>query len=213
MTAHAQVLPTVTPTALEAGEVAPALGGAAVGANTAVSGRHVVEAGTAHTAAVDAVRETLEAAERAQQTGRNHVELRLQTSGDESLRVHLRLQDGVVHAKFVTETNELRQALSREWDLLAPRLAERGMKFGETSFENRDQSGQSMAQNAFTSGQQRQQSHNQSNGRAEDFASFLSAPAASTTTASRRSSAATPATAAIPASTNDAEARGLRAWA
>lgn len=215
MAAHTQVLPTAASSALDAREAVPALSGVASGSSAMATGRHMVEPSTGNTAAADAVRETLEAAERAQQTGRNHVELRLQTSGDESLRVHLRLQDGIVHAKFVTQSNELQQALSREWDLLAPRLAERGIKFGETSFENRDQSGQSTAQNAFTSGQQRQSQHDrgQTYEHAEERASSLLSPTAPTTTASRRSPVAVAAIAATPASLITAGARGLRAWA
>lgn len=215
MVAHTQVLPTTASSALDAGEAVPALTGVASGASATVSGRHVAEPSTGNTAAADAVRETLEAAERAQQTGRNNVELRLQTSGDESLRVHLRLQDGVVHAKFVTQSTELQQALSREWDLLAPRLAEKGIKFGETSFENRDQSGQSTAQNAFTSGQQRHHTHDQGQAyqQAEERAFTLASPTATTTAASRRSPVTASASAAAPASLNTAEARGLRVWA
>jgi hypothetical protein len=214
MTAHAQVMPTATPSTLDASVAVPALANRAETTAMATGGS-VAESAAARADAVDAVRETLEAAERAQQTGRNHVELRLQTSGSESLRVHLRLQDGVVHAKFVTQSNELQQALSREWDLLAPRLAERGIKFGETSFENRDQSGQSTAQNAFTSGQQRQHTHDQGQAyqQAEERAFSLPSPTATTTTASRRSPVAMSAIAATPASLNTAEARSLRAWA
>jgi len=197
MVAHTQVLPTTASSALDAGEAVPA------------------EPSTGNTAAADAVRETLEEAERARQTGRNNVELRLQTSGDESLRVHLRLQDGVVHAKFVTQSTELQQALSREWDLLAPRLAEKGIKFGETSFENRDQSGQSTAQNAFTSGQQRHHTHDQGQAyqQAEERAFTLASLTATTTAASRRSPVTASASVAAPASLNTAEARGLRVWA
>jgi len=214
MTAPTQVLPTAAPSSLAASEGMSAAASAAWHA-APMATSHAAATSSVHAAAVDAVREAVEAAERAQQTGRNQVDLRLPTSNDESLRVHLRLQDGVIHAKFVAPTTELQQALSREWDLLAPRLAERGIKFGETSFENRDQSGQSMAQNAFTSGQQRQPQHDrgQPYERAEDFASFLSSPAASSTTASRRSPVAASVIAATPASLNTAEARGLHAWA
>ena len=214
MTAHPQVMPAATPSALDASVGVPALANRAETTAMATGGI-VAESAAARADAVEAVRETMEAVERAQQAGRNHVELRLQTSDTESLRVHLRLQDGVVHAKFVTQTTELQQALSREWDLLAPRLAERGIKFGETSFENRDQSGQSMAQNAFTSGQQRQSSHDrgQTYESAEEQAFSLSSPTSSTMAASRRSPVAASALAAASASPNTAEARSLRAWA
>jgi len=214
MTAPTQVLPTVAPSSLAASEGMPAAANAAWHASP-VAASHAAAPSAVHAAAVEAVREAVEAAERAQQTGRNQVDLRLPTSNDESLRVHLRLQDGVIHAKFVAPTTELQQALSKEWSLLAPRLAERGVKFGETSFENRDQSGQSDAQNAFASGQQRQSQHdrNQPDERAQQQAFSLPSSAVSTPVAARRSSTAAPALATASATSTTAEARGLHAWA
>ena len=214
MTAPTQVLPTVAPSSLAASEGMPAAANAAWHASP-VAASHAAAPSAVHAAAVEAVHEAVEAAERAQQTGRNQVELRLPTSNDESLRVHLRLQDGVIHAKFVAPTTELQQALSKEWSLLAPRLAERGVKFGETSFENRDQSGQPDAQNAFASGQQRQPQHdrNEPDERAQQRAFSLSSPAVSTPVAARRSSTAAPVLATASATPTTAEARGLHAWA
>lgn len=132
---------------------------------------------SAGTAAAAAVQETLALAERTQEAGRNHVELRVQTAGDEHLRVHLRWHDGVIETRFVTETADLQQALSREWARVVPQLADKGLRFGEATFERRDQqpSDQSSAQNAFTFDQQQHSSRGQKQAFAgpEDAASAL----------------------------------------
>jgi hypothetical protein len=214
MAAHTPVLPHASTDTLDVGEPTAA-SVSSPAATTTASGRLGSETSVAHTTAAEAVRETVEAAERAQQAGRNHVELRLQTSDSESVRVHLRVQDGVVHARFVTQNAEMQQALSREWEHLAPRLEEKGLKFSEPSFENNDRSGQSNAQNASTSDQQRQSSHdqNQTYERAEEQAFALPSSKANNTAVSRRSASAAVASAAVPAVPTTAEARGLRAWA
>ncbi|MFT3829331.1 MAG: hypothetical protein QM691_06435 [Opitutaceae bacterium] len=163
--------------------------------------------------AAELVRETLEVAERAQAASRNQVELRL-PSGDGDLRVHLRWQDGVVHAKFVTHDTDLQQALSREWEHAAPKLADKGLKFGEPSFENRDQSGQSAAQNASNFDQQRHSSRGQSHDGSERAPEFSLRPSAASTTASaRRTATPAAATTAVAHKPSDTGTRGLRAWA
>jgi hypothetical protein len=109
--------------------------------------------------AVTAVRETIEAAERAQQLGRNSVEIRIQTPDSENLRVFIRWNEGAVHARFVTQTAEMQQALSREWSQAASQLTEKsGIRFGDASFTRHDEtSGQSQGnQNGFSFEQGRQ---------------------------------------------------------
>lgn len=215
MSAHATVLPTSADTPLDTSEpVAAALPNAASTANA--QGRLAHEPVEVRSTAAAAVRETIEAAERAQQSGRNQLDLRLQTSNDETLRVHLRWHDGVVHAKFVSQTTELQQALSREWDHQAPRMADKGIKFGETSFEQRDQSsGQSSSQNAFSFEQQRHPSrgHGQDFNQADERTFVLPTGAAKTASLARPAKSATVAVSSVSTSSPTADARNLRAWA
>jgi flagellar hook-length control protein FliK len=148
-------LPQETATSLEVS------GLAAVGGREAASASPVLrpsaEALVRNSAAV-AVRETVEAAVEMRESNRHSVDLVLDTPNAEKLRVHLRWQDGVVQAKFVAQSSELQQALAREWEHAAPRLAERTVKFGEPSFDRHDQPGQSGGQGAFSFEQQRQSS-------------------------------------------------------
>ena len=214
MSAHTPVLPPAATSALEIDEPAAATV-VGTGAANSSSGRVVAETIHVRSTAAAVVRETVEAAERAQQTGRNHVELRVQTSDDESLRVHLRWHDGVVHARFVTHSTELQQALSREWDLAAPRMAEKGLKFGEASFEQRDQQGQSSSQNAFSFDQQRHSSRGQGQAfaHAEEQKFTLPSAVPAVGAARQRSSAASAEAAPAPVTTSNTDVRNLRAWA
>lgn len=211
MTAHAPVLPHAS-SALDVSE--PAAVGSAGNVNHSILTKPHAEAEALRSFAAASVREAMDAAEQAQQTGRNHVELRLQTPDAERLRIHLRWHDGVVHAKFVTQSSDLQQALSREWDLLTPRWAEKGIKFGESTFEKQDQSGQSANQNAFTHDHQRHSSREQ--GRAfepgEEYGfTFPSVAAVQAGAAkSREPVAALP---AAPAISPTVDTRNLRAWA
>lgn len=212
MSAHVPVLPTSTASVLEVNE--PSV--VALPGTATVAGRTSLEPVEVRTFAAAAVREAMDLAERAQQAGRNHLDLRLQTGDDESLRVHLRWHDGVVHAKFVTQTTEMQQALSREWDHLAPRMADKGIKFGEASFERHDQSfSQSSTQNASSFEQQRHSSRGQGQtfAHAEEQAfagssSFVK-PAASAPRGGVAPVAVSPSSVTIPS----VDARNLRAWA
>ncbi len=163
------------------------------------------------------VRETIEAAEKMQEAGRNHLELRVQTGSDESLRIHLRWSDGVLHARFVTQTNEMQQALSHEWEHVAPRMAEKGLKFGEASFEQRhDQPGQSAGQNAFGfEHQQRQSARGQ--GRSfellEEFSGNRAITATGAAMGNRGTTGAKSDREAPPLPAVAVERRNLSAWA
>ncbi|HLP02704.1 MAG TPA: hypothetical protein VK163_11825 [Opitutaceae bacterium] len=211
MSVHTPVLPPVS-AALDSNEPAAASVSTAQTA-TIPSTKPSGETHALRSHAVELVRETLEVAERAQAAGRNQVELRL-PSDDGDLRVRLSWHDGVVHTKFVTHDVDLQQALSREWEHAAPKLAEKGLKFGEPSFENRDQSGQSAAQNASDFDQQRHSSRGRSQDGSERAPEFTLRPSASSTTASVRRTAHSAATAAVaPGKSTLAETRGLRAWA
>lgn len=216
MSSHAPVLPPAATPALAASEPAAAVV-TGTGAASASIDRHNAEPAQVRSTAAAAVTAMVDAAERMQQAGRNHVELRIQTPGDAGVQVHLRWHDGVVEAKFVAQTPELQQALSREWAQISPRMEDKGLKFSEPSFEHRDQSGQSSAQNAFSFDQQRHSSRGQ--GQAEDSVFALPALKATASTAvARGTSVTTGARVVVPNTStsvtpNPADARALRAWA
>ncbi|HLP07270.1 MAG TPA: hypothetical protein VK178_03830 [Opitutaceae bacterium] len=211
MSVHTPVLPPVS-AALDSNEPAAASVSTAQTA-TIPATKPSGETHALRSHAVELVRETLEVAERAQAAGRNQVELRL-PGADGDLHVRLSWHDGVVHTKFVTHDVDLQQALSREWEHAAPKLAEKGLKFGEPSFENRDQSGQSAAQNASDFDQQRHSSRGQGQDGSERAPEFTLRPSASHTAAMVRRTAHSAATAAVaPGKPTLAETRGLRAWA
>jgi hypothetical protein len=208
--------PVLPPASAELEMLEPVSTGLATGhAATVVTTAKSAEGNAAvRSQAVELVRETVELAERAQAAGRNHVELRLPNGGDSDLRVHLSWHDGVVHTKFLTPDADLRQALSREWERATPQLAEKGLKFGEASFENRGQSDQSAAQNASNFDQQRHPSRGQSRNNPDHAAEFTLQPSATNTTAPVRRSANGAATAvAAPTNSTITERRSLRAWA
>ena len=173
-----------------------------------------VEVGSSRSfSAVAAVREVMNVFEKAQENGRTQVELRLPTQGNESLRVHLDWRDGVVHARFVTQTSEMQRALSHEWESIAPRFAEKGLKFSEPSFErNGQQSDQQPGQSAFSSDQQRHPSRGRFT-EADDLPEFALPTAAVPGAAPAiRRVAPRPTTTTNP-SPALADARGLRVWA
>ena len=184
------------------------------GANATEAGPATAKPGTLRSFAAETVRETLELAEKAQQAGRNHVELRVQTSDTEDVRIHLRWNQGTLHAKFVTHSHELNQALAREWESLMPRLADKGMKFSEPSFERNEQhSGQSADQNASPGSQHRQQARDDARG--FSFEESLAHSARPGAEQRRRSTAArtvdpAPAPTPVPSPVSD---RNLQAWA
>lgn len=209
MSAHATVLPPSTSAALGIAEPS--------GTSTASPvNRQSGDAVHIRSHAAAAVRETVEAAEKAQEAGRSHVELRVQTGADESLRIHLRWSDGVVHARFVAQTTEMQQALSREWDHMAPRLAEKGLKFGEASFEQRhDQSGQSSAQNAFNFEHHRQSTRGQNRSfeMIDEFSANNVAATAGSATRARSATGAAVSREPAPPARSKTEVRNLSAWA
>ena len=198
--------------ALETFEL-PGAAAPAASVATAASAKPAADPAGSRSTAAAAVREVMNIAEKAQEAGRTHLELRLPTQDNEGLRVHLDWRDGVVHARFVSPNTELQRALSREWETEAPRFAEKGLKFSEPSFErNGHHSDQQSAQTGFTSDQQRNRSRGQTGGE-DDLPEFAlpTAPAQGSASArSIRAAASTPTTVntSVPADT-----RGLRVWA
>ncbi len=212
MTASTPVLPSAD-AALDTFEL-PAVAAQASGGATGTALKPPAEVAATRSFAAAAVREVMDVAEKAQETGRTHVELRLETKDNESLRIHLNWRDGVVHAKFVTQTSDMQRALSREWETLAPKLVERGLKFSEPSFErNGQQPEQQPGQSASSFEQPRQHSRGRSADADERQSFNLPSTAAvkSAAATSRRAAPRAPAT-ATPSSAL-ADARGLRVWA
>ena len=215
MPANATELPPTANT-LSADESAVAPVGAATDLSAAGSARTVAEPGPARAVAVETIRQLQEVAERARDTGRNHVEFQLRTPNDEGLRVNLRWHDGVVHARFVTESTEMQQALSREWIHAAPRLAEKGLKFDQPSFEHHERSDhQSSAQDGHSFAQQRHSSRGQertfelagTSGRAASAPSVAARPTTS------HSSGTAPLDRTVPLPRPATGVTNLRAWA
>ena len=215
MPANATDLPPATH-ALAAAEPVVGAGGASAEPSGAGNSRAVVETGPARSVAAETVRQLLETAERVRETGRNHVEFQVRTSDDGSLRVNLRWHDGVVHARFVTESTEMQQALSREWALAAPRLAEKGLKFDQPSFEHHDQSGhQSTAQDGFSFAHQ----HHSSRGQERTFelagtsGRASTAPLVAARSTNSQLSGMQPQDRSMPVPRPAAGVANLRAWA
>jgi hypothetical protein len=209
MSTNATVLPPAD-AALETFEL-PASPAQATGAGSTTAAKPLADVGATRSFAAAAVREVMNAVERTQDTGHAHVELRLQTHDDESLRVHLQWRDGVVHAKFVTQTAEMQRALSSEWDAVAPRLAEKGLKFSEPSFEHNGQQSESQPGQsgfAFNQQQRRSGSHSADANESPDFA-LPFARATGAATATRRPASRTTVNNRIVLP----ETRGLRVWA
>lgn len=103
--------------------------------------------------AAAAVKEVLAAAEKLVPP-KTSIELRLQAFDQENLRIQLVWREGTIHARFVTETPELQQALTREWESSTGRFAEKGLKFGDASFEQRESGAHSGGSNAAYSQEQ-----------------------------------------------------------
>jgi len=215
MPANATELPPATH-ALSSDEPVVATVGAATDTSAAGTARVVAETGPARSVAAETIRQLQEVAARARETGRNQVDFQVRTPDDESLRVNLRWHDGVVHARFVSESAELQQALSREWALAAPRLAEKGLKFDQPSFEHHERSDhQSSAQDGFSFAQNRHSSRGQD--RSFEFAGpsggASTAPVAAAHSSIPHGSGAQPPERALPLPRPATGATNLRAWA
>ncbi len=215
MPANATELPPATH-ALSSDEPVVATVGAVAESAAAGTARAVADAGPARSVAAETIRQLQEVAARARETGRNQMDFQVRTSDDESLRVNLRWHDGVVHARFVSESAELQQALSREWALAAPRLAEKGLKFDQPSFEHHERPDhQSSAQDGSSFAQQRHSSR----GQERDFAlAGASGPASAPSSAAARpapthASGPQSADRTVPLPRPAAGVTNLRAWA
>lgn len=118
--------------------------------------------GTVRSFAAASVRELLDAVERSREGTNTRFELKLQTRDNEEVSVRVQWREGVVHAQFVTRTPELRDALAREWQAVSPTLAEKGIRFAEPTFEQRDSGGSAQSQAGSSFGQQERQSSSSS---------------------------------------------------
>jgi hypothetical protein len=95
--------------------------------------------------------------EKLKQTGKSQIDLELQISDTESVKIRLQVRGEEIRSVFITESPELRQALQKSWGEFAQSTRDRGFRFGDPTFQNPS------SQNNSTSeqGQQRGQSRDQ----------------------------------------------------
>ena len=95
--------------------------------------------------------------EKLKQTGKSQIDLELQISDTESVKIRLQVRGEEIRSVFITESPELRQALQKSWGEFAQSSRDRGFRFGDPTFQNPS------SQNNSTSeqGQQRGQSRDQ----------------------------------------------------
>lgn len=100
----------------------------------------VAEVSTAHRA----VEVVLTAAERVASREQQSVQLSFSV-GDTELRVRVQLKDNEVHTTFATDSDELRAALSQEWQSVTTTSAERPVRLAPPVFTSNDQPGNGFA--------------------------------------------------------------------
>lgn len=94
-------------------------------------------------AAATIVREIANLIERGATHERSTLELRLPAPAGDSLVVRLAMRGDAVQTTFRTDSPELRDWIAREWENWMPRLAERGVRVAEPTFDARDPAGAS----------------------------------------------------------------------
>jgi hypothetical protein len=95
--------------------------------------------------------------EKLKQTGKSQIDLELQISDTESVKIRLQVRGEEIRSVFITESPELRQALQKSWGEFAQSSRDRGFRFGDPAFQNPS----SQNNSASEQGQQRGQSRDQ----------------------------------------------------
>jgi hypothetical protein len=95
--------------------------------------------------------------EKLKQTGKSQIDLELQISDTESVKIRLQVRGEEIRSVFITESPELRQALQKSWGEFAQSSRDRGFRFGDPTFQNPF----SQNNSASEQGQQRGQSRDQ----------------------------------------------------
>ena len=91
--------------------------------------------------------------EKLKQTGKSQIDLELQISDTESVKIRLQVRGEEIRSVFITESPELRQALQKSWGEFAQSSRDRGFRFGDPTFQNPS----SQNNSASEQGQQRGQ--------------------------------------------------------
>jgi hypothetical protein len=86
--------------------------------------------------------------EKLQQSGRNNIQLDVQVSDQESVRIRLTLRAGELHSTIITESPELRDALQKSWPDFAQQSRDRGYRLSDPNFQQSFQNNDSAGENA-----------------------------------------------------------------
>lgn len=84
--------------------------------------------------------------EKFKQTGKSRMELDLQVSETETVKIRLHLRGNEIRSTFITESLELREALQKSWPEFAQNNRDKGFRFGDPSFQNPYSQNESFAQ-------------------------------------------------------------------
>jgi flagellar hook-length control protein FliK len=88
---------------------------------------------TAHAASV--LKTLAPELEKLHQSGQSQMQLDLPVSDTESVKIRLSIRGGELRSTFITESPELREALQKAWPEFAASNRDRGMRFGDTTFQ------------------------------------------------------------------------------
>jgi len=74
--------------------------------------------------------------EKFQQTGQSQVQLELPVSNSETVKIRLSLRAGEIRSTFITESQELREALQKAWPDFTATHRTQGIRFGDSQFQD-----------------------------------------------------------------------------
>ena len=84
--------------------------------------------------------------EKFKQTSKSRMELDLQVSETETVKIRIHLRGNEIRSTFITESPELREALQKSWPEFAQNNRDKGFRFGDPSFQNPYSQNESFAQ-------------------------------------------------------------------
>ena len=73
--------------------------------------------------------------EKLKQTGKSQIDLELQISDTESVKIRLQVRGEEIRSVFITESPELREALQKAWPEFSQNSRDRGYRLGDTAFQ------------------------------------------------------------------------------
>lgn len=74
--------------------------------------------------------------EKLRQSGQSQVQIELNIGEQETLKVRLQMRAGELRSTFITDSQELREALQKAWPDFAQDSRDRGFRFGNPAFQN-----------------------------------------------------------------------------